>query len=78
MRVVEVAQLAGCLEKLLKQAPGSDLLVDEQDKELKVVAMDPNPNVKFTSAELGVQMTESPGKVFIVIDIPIRDQKQLS
>jgi hypothetical protein len=78
MRVVEVAQLAGCLEKLLKRAPGSDLLVDEHDKELKVAAMDPDPNVKFTSAELGVQMTESPGKVFIVIDIPIRDQKQLS
>jgi len=71
MRVVEVTALAEKLEKILK---GRDLLdMDHKGKpheipeSERVPAMD--PEAKFTSAELGVQMTESPGRV--IIEIPI-------
>ncbi|MBC8031868.1 MAG: hypothetical protein H7Z16_17430 [Pyrinomonadaceae bacterium] len=72
MRVVEVATFAKTLESLLK-LKGSDLFDMNLDGKLAekattVPAMD--PNATFTSAEMGVQMTESPGKVFI--EIPVR------
>jgi hypothetical protein len=75
MRVVEVAKLAKTLEDLLK-LKGPDLFDMDLKGHLasqptKVPAMD--PNATFTSAEMGVQMTESPGKVFI--EIPVREKR---
>ena len=75
MRVVEMAALAATLEKLLK-LKGEPLYDMDLDGNLakqatSVHAMD--PNASFTSAEMGVQMTESPGKVFI--EIPVREKK---
>ncbi|MFY9620656.1 MAG: hypothetical protein WAQ99_12675 [Pyrinomonadaceae bacterium] len=75
MRVVEMATLAKTLEGLLK-LKGAALYDMDLDGNLAkqpttVPAMD--LNAAFTSAEMGVQMTESPGKVFI--EIPIRKKK---
>ena len=75
MRVVEMATLAKTLEGLLK-LKGEALYDMDLDGNLAkqattVPAMD--PNATFTSAEMGVQMTESPGKVFI--EIPVREKK---
>jgi hypothetical protein len=75
-RVVDVAKLAIRLEQLLKS-----LELYDMDSQGNLVlrsdlgpAMDPNAkDPTFTSAEMGVQMTESPGKVFI--EIPIREKK---
>jgi hypothetical protein len=75
MRVVEMAALAKTLEGLLKLkgAPLFDMDLDGNlsQQPTKVPAMD--PNAAFTSAEMGVQMTESPGKVFI--EIPVREKR---
>ncbi|HKY41778.1 MAG TPA: hypothetical protein VJM50_01680 [Pyrinomonadaceae bacterium] len=75
MRVVEMAKLAETLEKLLKlhDEPLFDLDLNGKlaPEKTTVPAMD--PKAAFTSAEMGVQMTESPGKVFI--EIPIRERE---
>ena len=74
MRVVKMAKLAKSLEKILKLENKDQNLYEMdaggklKDQPTTVHAMD--PTAAFTSAEMGVQMTESPGKVFI--EIPIR------
>lgn len=74
MRVVEMATLAKTLEGLLKLkgAPLFDMDLDGNiaTQPTTVPAMD--LTAAFTSAEMGVQMTESPGKVFI--EIPVREK----
>jgi hypothetical protein len=73
-RVVEVAKLANKLQKSLKlqkdKFPIFDM--DPEGKRSQQPTSVPAMDVKseFTSAELGVQMTESPGMVFI--NIPSR------
>jgi D-3-phosphoglycerate dehydrogenase len=74
IRVVEVAKLAESLEKILKLENKDQSLYEMNSQEdlveppTEVPAMD--HNAMFTSAEMAVQMTESPGKIFI--EIPIR------
>ena len=71
-RVVKVAELAASLEKLLKlqgeKLFDMDLAGKLSTQPTSVPAM--AATSAFTSAELGVQMTESPGRVFI--EVPAR------
>jgi hypothetical protein len=68
-RVVEIAELARQLETSLR---GDTFDMSSDGKRSPHANVDPviDRSSEFTSAELGVQMTESPGRVFI--DIPVR------